>query len=163
MRCSSSIGSRGLCIIIKLELAKGEGKMIIMICLDDRGGMLFNKRRQSQDVLLRQQILTETAGQRLWMNSYSAKQFAEESAANIVVDETFMDKARPGDFCFIENVAPSAYEDKIEKIILYRWNRTYPGDLYFDIPLEEHGWKLIETDDFAGHSHEKITKEVYER
>ncbi len=38
-----------------------------------------------------------------------------------------MDKARPGDFCFIENVAPSAYEDKIEKIILYRWNRTYPG------------------------------------
>ncbi len=47
--------------------------MIIMICLDDRGGMLFNKRRQSQDVLLRQQILTETAGGRLWMNSYSAK------------------------------------------------------------------------------------------
>ena len=46
--------------------------MIIMICLDDRGGMLFNKRRQSQDVLLRQQILTETAGGRLWMNSYSA-------------------------------------------------------------------------------------------
>ena len=72
--------------------------MIIMICLDDRGGMLFNKRRQSQDVLLRQQILTETAGGRLWMNSYSAKQFAEESAANIVVDETFLDKARPGDF-----------------------------------------------------------------
>ena len=163
MRCSSSIGSRGICIIIKLELAKGEGKMIIMICLDDRGGMLFNKRRQRQDVLLRQQILTETAGGRLWMNSYSAKQFAEESAANIVVDEAFMDKARPGDFCFIENVAPSAYEDKIEKIILYRWNRTYPGDLYFDIPLEEHGWKLIETDDFAGRSHEKITKEVYER
>lgn len=163
MRCSSSIGSRGICIIIKLELAKGEGKMIIIICLDDRGGMLFNKRRQSQDVLLRQQILTETAGGRLWMNSYSAKQFAEESAANIVVDETFLDKARPGDFCFIENVAPSAYEDKIEKIILYRWNRTYPGDLYFDIPLEEHGWKLIETDDFAGRSHEKITKEVYER
>ena len=163
MRCSSSIGSRGICIIIKLELAKGEGKMIIMICLDDRGGMLFNKRRQSQDVLLRQQILTETAGGRLWMNSYSAKQFAEESAANIVVDEAFMDKARPGDFCFIENVAPSAYEDKIEKIILYRWNRTYPGDLYFDIPLEEHGWKLIETVDFAGRSHEKITKEVYER
>ena len=163
MRCSSSIGSRGICIIIKLELAKGEGKMIIMICLDDRGGMLFNKRRQSQDVLLRQQILTETAGGRLWMNSYSAKQFAEESAANIVVDEAFMDKARPGDFCFIENVAPSAYEDKIEKIILYRWNRTYTGDLYFDIPLEEHGWKLIETDDFAGRSHEKITKEVYER
>ena len=75
----------------------------------------------------------------------------------------FLDKARPGDFCFIENVAPSAYEDKIEKIILYRWNRNYPGDLYFDIPLEEHGWKLIETDDFAGRSHEKITKEVYER
>lgn len=138
MRCSSSIGSRGICIIIKLELAKGEGKMIIMICLDDRGGMLFNKRRQSQDVLLRQQILTETAGGRLWMNSYSAKQFAEESAANIVVDEAFMDKARPGDFCFIENVAPSAYEDKIEKsyytdgtelirgifILIFPWKNT---------------------------------------
>lgn len=136
--------------------------MIIIICLDDNGGMLFNRRRQSQDRFLRQQILTETAGSKLWMNSYSAKQFTEEPAGNIVVDEDFMDKAPPGDFCFVENIGPAAYEEKIEKIILYKWNRKYPGDFYFDIPLEEHGWRLIETDEFAGHSHDKITKEVYE-
>ncbi len=130
MRCSSSIGSRGICIIIKLELAKGEGKMIIMICLDDRGGMLFNKRRQSQDVLLRQQILTETAGGRLWMNSYSAKQFAEESAANIVVDEAFMDKARPGDFCFIENVAPLLTKIKLKKNHIIQMEQNLSGGIF---------------------------------
>ena len=137
--------------------------MIIIVCLDECGGMLFNKRRQSQDLILRQQILTETAGRRLWMNGYSAKQFAGEAAENIVVDEDFMNKAQPGDFCLVEDVGASAYEEKIEKIILYKWNRKYPGDFYFDIPIEEQGWKLTDTEEFAGHSHEKITKEVYEK
>lgn len=137
--------------------------MIIMTCLDDNGAMMFNKRRQSQDRILRQQILTQTAGSKLWMNSYSAKQFEGEIAENIVTDEDFMDKAQPGDFCFIENSSPAAYEEKIEQIIVYKWNRKYPGDFYFDVSLEEHGWKCKETEEFAGHSHEKITKEVYEK
>ena len=55
--------------------------MIIAVCIDDKGGMLFNHRRQSQDRLLREDLLTEAAGRPLWMSGYSAKQFAGCSGA----------------------------------------------------------------------------------
>ena len=47
--------------------------MIIAVCIDDKGGMLFNHRRQSQDRLLREDLLKEAAGRPLWMSGYSAK------------------------------------------------------------------------------------------
>ena len=31
--------------------------MIVMVCVDDKNGMMFNKRRQSQDRVLRQHML----------------------------------------------------------------------------------------------------------
>lgn len=135
--------------------------MILIACLDDAGGMMFNQRRQSQDRVLRQHILEETAGAKLWMNAYSAKQFAADGSPQ--VDEEFLDKAAPGEFCFIETMGAAGYEERIEKIIVYRWNRSYPADFYFDIPLAEHGWRLARAEEFAGYSHEKITKEVYEK
>ena len=64
--------------------------MIIIACVDQRNGMLFNRRRQSQDRVLRQHILEETADSQLWMNPYSARQFREVPAGRITVDEDFL-------------------------------------------------------------------------
>lgn len=140
--------------------------MHIIVCVDDGGGMLFHKRRQSQDRILREHILNDTSGARLWMNAYSFRQFSDMKtvgSGQIVVEENFMDQAEAGDFCFLENVSAKDYEDKIEQVILYKWNRSYPSDFKFDIPLEESGWKLENREEFEGFSHEKITKEVYRR
>ena len=67
--------------------------MIVIICVDDKNGMLFNHRRQSKDKELRKFILRKTNGKRIWMNSYSMKQFEEEGYGNITVDEKFLQKA----------------------------------------------------------------------
>lgn len=40
-------------------------RMIIIATLDDGNGMLFNNRKQSQDRVLREKVLTLTAGSRL--------------------------------------------------------------------------------------------------
>lgn len=133
--------------------------MVLIVCVDDEMGMLFNHRRQSQDKILRQRILDATEGKHIWMNHYSAKQFGE--ARQINTDEAFMNEAAPEDFCFAEDCSLAQYEQWIDRIILYRWNRRYPADMHFDIPLAEHGWKLCQSADFAGSSHEKITEEVY--
>ena len=47
------------------------------------------------------------------------------------------------------------------QVVLYKWNRVYPADQYFAMDLS--GWKLVETVEFPGSSHEKITEERYER
>lgn len=137
--------------------------MILIVCVDDNLGMLFNHRRQSQDRVLRARVLELTSGARLWMNAYSHKQFEAEGAPHIIVDDAFLNKAGRGDYCFAEDIDILPYEDSIERIIIYKWNRRYPADLHFTIPLQEHGWKLVQTTDFAGSSHEKITEEVYEK
>lgn len=139
--------------------------MILMVAVDDNNGMLFNGRRQSQDRKLRERILAMSADSRLWVNHYTEKQFAQDGRTpqHLNVDDDFMDKAAPGEYCFAENIPTTAYEDKAEEIILFKWNRKYPGDLYFDIDLDAGGWKLSSAEDFPGSSHEKITMEVYKR
>ena len=60
--------------------------------------------------------------------------------------------------------APLApFEKWIERIAIFRWDRTYPADRYFDLQLGSGQWHLVGTSEFAGHSHDLITMEVYER
>lgn len=133
--------------------------MKIIVCLDDKGGMLFNKRRQSSDRLLRERVLRLTAGSRLWMNAYSKKQFTEETT--VFADEQFLEKAVQGDYCFVENTDILPFADKIETMIVYRWNTVYPADVRFPLSVLD-GKRLISTDEFEGYSHKRITEEIYE-
>lgn len=135
--------------------------MNIIVCIDDEYGMLFNHRRQSRDRLLRERILMLTKGTKLWMNLYSAKQFEEECAKNMFVDEAFLHNAGNGDYCFVETEDITKHIPKIEKIILYRWNRRYPSDFKFALDLSD--WTMESTFEFAGSSHEKITEEIYRK
>ena len=121
--------------------------MIVITCLDQKNGMMFNHRRQSQDSVLREHVAKLVANVPLWMNHYSASQFDTESIPNLNIDDAFL--------------AP--FEKWIERIVIFRWNRTYPADRYFDLQLGSGQWHLVGTSEFAGHSHDMITMEVYER
>ncbi len=139
--------------------------MNIIVCIDDDGGMLFNKRRQSRDRILLEDMaaMVKKTGKKLWIAPFSAKLFgaAEEMCHFITVDETFLENASEQDFCFVENVPLRKWLDDIDSVIVYRWNRKYPADTYLDIDLTK--WQMEETKEFAGSSHEKITREVYRR
>lgn len=137
--------------------------MIVCLALDDNNGMLFNNRRQSQDKVLRDNLLNECEGKILWMNEYSAKQFGESLTENVRIDEDFLSKAGKEDYCFVENLFLVDYEDKISRLIIYKWNRVYPADIHFDIPLSNSKWGIYSTEEFIGNSHKIITKEIWIR
>lgn len=132
--------------------------MNIIICLDDKNGIQFNKRRQSRDSVICDRILSITKGGALWMSQYSAKMFL---SANVNVDAEFLNLANDGDYCFVENDDFMRYLDKLEKVIVYRWNRVYPSDkkVATDFLNEK---QLNSSIDFKGSSHERITEEIYE-
>ncbi len=135
--------------------------MHIIVCVDDRGGMLFNNRRQSRDSAVRARILSGLNGKRLLMNSYSFGQFErEDSTERIIVDDDFLDVAESGDVCFVENIDLLSYSNKIETITVYKWNRTYPSSVKLPKELIDQR-KLVSRSDFVGSSHEKITEEIY--
>lgn len=136
--------------------------MIIIACVDDRNGMMFNRRRQSKDRVVRGRICSLAAGSRLWLSAYSAKQFDDELPADSVVEEDCLLKAGAGEYCFVEDEELPASLTGLERIILYRWNRSYPADRYFPEKLLSGGWQKKGEQEFEGYSHEKITEEVYE-
>jgi len=145
-------------VMLRTE-TKEDTKMIVCVAVDDKNGMMFNKRRQSQDRILREHMLKECEGSVLWMNEYTAKQFDDCMTPNIVIDNDLLKKAGEGDYCFVENLSLEEIESQIQKIILFKWNRVYPADWYFDTLLRD--WVLTETEEFAGSSHKLITKEVW--
>lgn len=133
--------------------------MIVMVCVDDKNGMMFNKRRQSQDRVLRQHMLELAGDKKLWMNAYSRKQFSKEDENRIVVAENGFQNIRSGEYCFLEDEDPAQYTEQIEELILFHWNRIYPADFFCTLDLSE--WKRKTTEEFTGCSHEKITQEWY--
>lgn len=135
--------------------------MHVILCVDDNYGMLFNHRRQSSDCVLLKQIAGLVGENRLWMNIYSKKLFLELGLPHILTDENYMEKAEKGDFCFVEDLDITEYYEEIESLILFKWNRRYPADVF--LKFDPNLWVLEASWDFAGHSHEKITKELYRR
>lgn len=134
--------------------------MNIIVCLDDEGGMLFNGRRQSKDKVLRVQARLLAQGHPLWMNGYTARQFAEDGY-EVAQDEAFLENAPQDVWCFVEDVDIRPFVDQIRKVAVYRWNRLYPSDVKFPLALFEGNWELLSTREFEGSSHERITEEVY--
>ncbi|MBC5627685.1 ribonuclease Z [Clostridium sp. NSJ-6] len=137
--------------------------MNIIVCLDDKNGMMFNKRRQSQDKLLRADISDSIGNSNLFMNHYSYKLYKDIDNGKVQVCDDFLNKCGSNDFCLIEDKSLFNYANNIDTLIVYKWNRVYPADLYFDIDLQNSNWKLIESTEFQGSSHDKITKEIYRR
>ena len=131
--------------------------MDVILCLDDRNGMLFNHRRQSRDRKVVEDILQGLGGRLLRVRPMSQSLFPREA---VLVEEALLETAGPGDVCFVEDLPLAPCRKDIESLTVYRWNRHYPGDVFLDLDLST-GWRLVSREEFPGHSHEKITKEVY--
>lgn len=130
--------------------------MHVVICLDERDGISFNNRRLSSDKAVYQRIFAQHSG-KLWMNSYSAKLFAE---MDVCVNDAFLNHAAAEDTCFVESLDFVDFLPHTVSITVYRWNRHYPSDVKFPQSLLK-SWTLKEQKDFAGNSHEIITEERY--
>lgn len=130
--------------------------MTVVLCVDDDFGLTFFGKRQSSDCVLTEKILQN---ENLVISSFSLKLFEGE---NVRVDDDFLKNAGENDVCFAENEDITPYLPKINKIVLYKWNRKYPSDKKLDKTVL-NDFKLLSSEDFMGHSHEKITQEIYER
>lgn len=130
--------------------------MIIITCLDDKNGMMFNHRRQSQDRGLRQYIADMTKDDKVYMNAYSAKLY--EEIKDPIICEDFLRKAGKGESCIVENLPLEEFLHEIEEIVVFRWNKIYPSDQVLDLDLDD--WRLVEEEEMEGSTHQ-ITKQIY--
>lgn len=135
--------------------------MKIIICLDERKGVLFNRRRQSKDRRVIEDIAASLDGE-LCITPFSEKLFSE-SGIPYRCEENIWERANDNDTCFVEATEFLACLASVDQITVYWWNRHYPSDVQLDLDFADCGFSLIHQSDFVGFSHEKITKEVYKR
>lgn len=134
--------------------------MTFYICLDDRNGMLFNNRRQSRDAAVLADI-RNCIGDVLTVEAFSEALVNQAGIPFVIAPENWEDLS-PQTHFFLET-GEKAAPRLADRIVIYRWNRSYPGDVFWKADLTELGFSLAETSEFPGKSHDRITKEVYIR
>ncbi len=135
-------------------------RLTVAVTVDDKMGVAFNKRRQSRDKLLIEDLCKSTDGD-IYVTSYSAPLFEDFTNRVKIVDDP-ISECPDGGLCFLELTAISEHIDSISELIIYRWNRLYPSDKKLGIDIGESKLNLISSYDFVGKSHDKITKEIYQ-
>ena len=133
--------------------------MIVIVCVDNEGGMMFNNRRQSRDREVIKDIMNNLEG-KLWIRSYSEELFVDY-LDRVIIDNNLLDNIEGKQYCFIEDITLEGYVDRIDSVIMYNWNKRYPKDMWFEVDMSnfEHTASI----DIEGYSHEKITKDTYIR
>lgn len=132
--------------------------MIVAVCTDDNGGILFNSRRISRDEAVLKDLERIAEDKPIRINEFSVPLF-KGTNIKYYEGEDFLENAAPDDICFAENIPASRFIDKTDMLILYCWNRRYPSDFKFDADLSHY--RLIKSYDLSGKSHDKITVKVY--
>ena len=136
-------------------------KIKVAIALDDKNGMMFNNRRQSRDKLLIKDLCDKTEGF-IYISAYSALLFEDFKDRIKIVDDPVLE-CPSGALAFVECHKLSAFTDDIDELIVYCWNKVYPSDVKLDIDINASGFKMYAKYEFAGNSHDKITKGVYKK
>ena len=131
----------------------------VAVTVDDNMGIAFNKRRQSRDIRMVEDLCQMTDG-KIYVSSYSATLFDNMSDKIEVVNDP-LGECKDGSTCFIEATYIGQYKDDIKTLIVYRWNRSYPSDKKLDVVLECGEFSKLSTLDFTGNSHDVITKDIY--
>lgn len=132
--------------------------MTIYVCLDDTNGMLFNKRRQSRDAAVLEDIRAGIPDV-LTIDPFSEKLIQGAQIPYMLAPQDLT--SLPPDAHFFMEIKSDDILAAAATVVIYRWNRRYPADVHWDFALAEWGFVLQETSEFPGKSHEKITKEVY--
>ena len=134
--------------------------MTVIICLDDYNGMAFNKRRQSRDSCVTEDLKAEFSSDGIKISPYSEKLFSAVDVKYTVCED--LASERDG-VLFVETFDPSICSDHIHRLVIYRWNRHYPADLFCTLEPSRAEWKQVSVKEFCGTSHELITREIFEK
>ncbi len=133
--------------------------MTLIFCIDNNLGLMFNKRRQSRDSAVIDDIKNNY--DKIYISAYSEKLFSESGIEYEVCGDFFT--CGENAICFVEDKYSPELLTIADEVILYHWGRNYPADVSFDIALLSTDFTLAETSVFKGTSHNEIKKEVYKK
>lgn len=127
--------------------------MTLILWTGKNGELLFNRRRCSRDSAVIADIFAKFQPTHLCVSAYSSPLFP---GARVISNL----KEAEDSVLFLEDLPLSPALMKAKRLIVYRFDRAYPADVRLAIPQD---FSITESREFSGSSHDKITREVYEK
>ncbi len=128
--------------------------MITAIVTDPEGGFSYKGKRIAQDRTVRRKILG--LAPKIYMSEYTASQYLEADRDHISITEH-----PPIDDEAVYYLEAGHIPENTHMLMIYRLDASYPSDTR--IVPDPRDWELMDTEEFAGHSHKKVTLERYRR
>ena len=132
--------------------------MKFIVCVDDRGGVLFNHRRVSSDRLVISNIMAYIGEAPLYVSEYSHKLFPDSEQLRLLTD---LSAVEADAYVFLEDTLPECGLEQAGEVVVYHWNRLYPSDVQLPVSELRKRGSMHSVIEFKGNSHDKITREVY--
>ena len=124
--------------------------VVAVVAVDDDGWISFNGRPCSRDRMVMEELSeVVTDGVGVFFVNFNG---AAEAATRLL-------RAGCGGIFYVESVDPVRFVGWYDAVVVYRWNTRYPGDVRCTV--NTGAYVHAGTEDFAGHSHERITREIY--
>ena len=127
--------------------------MTLILWTGKNGEMLFNRRRCSQDRAVIADILSMYPPEQICVSAYSASLFPGSQIISCLEEAN-------DHVLFLEDLPLSPALAQAKRLIVYRFDRVYPADVRFTLSPD---FSLKASTEFSGSSHDKITREVYEK
>ncbi len=141
--------------------------MTLIACIDIRLGLSFLGKRQSRDRVVYADIVRLLGKKRLFIGEYSRALFEDAKISlaenSIYVTKNPLANLNCEDAVFLEACVDNEAVLSADRLILYCWNRHYPSDRRLEKSLIEDNFVLENCFDFAGNSHEKLTRYTLKR
>ncbi len=99
-------------------------------------------------------------GEPLYMREYSRRLFDSLPVADIRVLDEWEPTCLPSSSNYFSELSDCSLI-RPDKLVIFRWNREYPSDLKFKLDMNDYC--KVDEFEFVGHSHEKITVQVFEK
>ena len=154
----------------KAKNRKKEAMKIVFV-LDQKNGMMFNRRRQSFDQAIIKKIVedvNEVEG-RLWVSDYSKELFASYDVNTMPLEEFDLSKVSDNDVVYVENIgvdleAMIANKEMSVELDFYRWDKVYPSDKKMIFTKEMlDAFFVKDSYEMSGETHDVISVEVWNK
>ena len=138
--------------------------MTLIVCVDPRGGISFNGRRQTRDRAIMADIL---AGREINIFPGSEKyvRSVAEGIVGITEINVLEDGALPNDgIVFVERGATEFFErclDLADEVIVYQWENTYLYTQQFPDVGKRPDFIVSSVSVLQGSTHPNVTKTTY--
>lgn len=136
-------------------------KITVALCIDPRGGMMFNNRRQVKDSEIISDVIARFGARAVFIAPYSARLF--EGAAGVTVCSDPIKECTDGGLCFVEDPALLSECADVETLVIYTWGTPYPADKYIPFEPASIGFKKLSKEKLSTSIHKKVTREVFRK